>query len=246
MTGRRRSRGRLAVALFACFCGGVIVGWYLHAGAPAPANAEAGHDPVQETPPSAAPGSGRTAPPVVSGSSQTAPPPPATSGVDRTQDAIATTGTHNLPAVEALREHDLRMPIDGVTVESMRGSFDERRDAGSRPHEAVDLLAPRNTPVHAVENGTIAKLFLSKEGGNTIYQYDPTGRFCYYYAHLERYAKTVRPGEPIARGDVIGFVGTSGNAPANTPHLHFAIYELTPERHWWQGTPIDPYLAFRR
>jgi murein DD-endopeptidase MepM/ murein hydrolase activator NlpD len=148
-------------------------------------------------------------------------------------------------AIDALRQRDLRVPIDGATVESMRGGFDERRDAGSRSHEAVDLLAPRNTPVHAVENGTIAKLFHSKEGGNTIYQYDPTGRFCYYYAHLERYAK-VREHEAITRGDVIGFVGTSGNAPANTPHLHFAIFELTPERHWWQGTPIDPYLAFRR
>ncbi|HWF86305.1 MAG TPA: M23 family metallopeptidase [Vicinamibacterales bacterium] len=234
MTGRRRSRGRNVVALFACFCGGVIVGWYLHAGAPAPAKG----------PVSAVSGFSRIGPPasVVSGVSRTT---PAASG-SRTQDAIAATGANNLPAVDALRAHDLRVPIDGVTVESMRGSFDERRDAGGRPHEAVDMLAPRNTPVHAVEDGTIAKLFLSKEGGNTIYQYDPTGRFCYYYAHLERYAKTVREGEPITRGDVIGFVGTSGNAPANTPHLHFAIFELTPERHWWQGTPIDPYLVFRR
>ena len=128
----------------------------------------------------------------------------------------------------------------------MRGQFDERRDAGERPHEAVDLLAPRNTPVHAVENGTIAKLFVSKAGGNTIYQFDPSGRFCYYYAHLERYARGLRDGAAVERGDVIGFVGTSGNAPPNTPHLHFAIFELTPEHHWWQGKALDPYPAFHR
>ena len=149
-------------------------------------------------------------------------------------------------AIDALRARDLRMPIDGAAVESMRGGFDERRDAGARPHEAADLLAPRNTPVHAVDNGSIAKLFVSKAGGNTIYQFDPGQRFCYYYAHLDRYADGLRDGAPVTRGDVIGFVGTSGNAPANTPHLHFALFELTPERHWWQGTPLDPYLVFRR
>jgi peptidoglycan LD-endopeptidase LytH len=149
-------------------------------------------------------------------------------------------------AIAALRNRELRVPLDGVTVESMRGGFDEKRDAGARPHEAVDLLAPRNTPVHAADDGTIAKLFVSKAGGNTIYQFDPSQRFCYYYAHLERYADGLLDGAQVSRGDVIGFVGTSGNAPANTPHLHFAIFELTPERHWWQGTPIDPYLAFRR
>jgi murein DD-endopeptidase MepM/ murein hydrolase activator NlpD len=97
-----------------------------------------------------------------------------------------------------------------------------------------------------VESGTIAKLFVSKAGGNTIYQFDPTGRFCYYYAHLERYADGLREGQRISRGDVIGYVGTSGNAPRNTPHLHFAISELTVDRRWWQGRTIDPYLVFHR
>ena len=108
----------------------------------------------------------------------------------------------------------------------------------------MDILAPRNTPVRAVENGTIARLFLSKAGGNTIYQFDPSGRFCYYYAHLERYADGIREGQSVSRSDIIGYVGTSGNAPPNTPHLHFAIFQLTPARHWWQGTPIDPYPVF--
>jgi len=137
------------------------------------------------------------------------------------------------------------VPIDGTDVAKWQGQFDEPRDQGGRAHEAVDILAPRNTPIRAVEDGTISKLFFSKGGGgNTIYQFDPSGRFCYYYAHLERYASGLAETQHVSQGDVIGFVGTSGNAPPNTPHLHFAIFELNAERQWWRGRPIDPYLAF--
>ena len=116
---------------------------------------------------------------------------------------------------------------------------------GSRRHEAVDILAPRGTPVRAVEDGTVAKLFLSKAGGITVYQFDASERFTYYYAHLDRYAEGLREGQRVERGDLIGYVGTTGNAPRNTPHLHFAIFELTPQKRWWEGTPVDPYLVFR-
>jgi murein DD-endopeptidase MepM/ murein hydrolase activator NlpD len=138
----------------------------------------------------------------------------------------------------------LRVPIDGRDIESLKGGFAGRRD-GTRPHEAVDMLAPRNTPVHAVTSGTIAKLFTSKAGGLTIYQFDDTGRLCYYYAHLERYADGLTDGQAIAQGDVIGYVGTTGNAPPNTPHLHFAVFELNADRQWWKGKAIDPYLFFK-
>src|SRR5262245_41559293 len=114
----------------------------------------------------------------------------------------------------------LRLPIDGMSVKDLEGQFAEKR--GSRAHEAVDILAPRYTPVHAVADGTIAKLFLSRQGGNTVYQFDDTHTLCYYYAHLERYAEGLRDGAAVKRGDVLGYVGTSGNAPPNTPHLHFA------------------------
>jgi peptidoglycan LD-endopeptidase LytH len=150
-------------------------------------------------------------------------------------------------AIDELRDRKLRLPLDGVKVESLEGDFAERRtDGKGHQHDAADILAPRNTPIHAVEDGTIAKLFLSKAGGRTIYQFDPTMRFSYYYAHLERYAAGLREGQRVERGDVIGYVGTSGNAPETTPHLHFAVFVLTPERNWWQGVPIDPYLVFRK
>ena len=150
------------------------------------------------------------------------------------------------PADTAPPPAHLRLPIDEADAGTMKGQFGDRRDRGARDHEAVDILAPRNTPVHAVDSGTVARLFFSKQGGITVYQFDPTGRFCYYYAHLERYASGLREGQTISRGEVIGYVGTSGNAPTNTPHLHFAIFELTPEKHWWQGKPLDPWAAFNR
>ena len=96
------------------------------------------------------------------------------------------------------------------------------------------------------EDGTIAKLFFSKTGGNTIYQYDPSRRFCYYYAHLDRYADGLHEGGRVEAGAVIGYVGTSGNVPPGTPHLHFAIFELERPDRWWKGRALDPYLVFHK
>ncbi len=143
--------------------------------------------------------------------------------------------------IEELKGRHLAVPIEGADVAKWKGSFEEMRD-GHR-HEAVDILAPRNTPIHAADDGRIAKLFVSKAGGLTIYEFDRGGRFIYYYAHLERYGD-VREGQAVSRGQVIGYVGTSGDAPPNTPHLHFEIQRAVDHR-WWQGTPIDPYLVYR-
>jgi murein DD-endopeptidase MepM/ murein hydrolase activator NlpD len=134
------------------------------------------------------------------------------------------------------------MPIDDVSVESIKGGFTEAR--GPRRHEAVDIAAPRGTPIHAVQDGTIAKLFLSKPGGTTIYQFDLDARLCYYYAHLERYAAGLHDGQRVSQGEIIGYVGSSGNASPAAPHLHFAIFELNGDRKWWQGRALDPYLVF--
>ncbi len=228
MRRRRGVGGRIIAALLACFAAGGVVGWWLHAGPPIPTVIREVEAPRQTEPEPASNASG-TVPVQTSGSSRD----------------IPTTGSNEPDAIDALHRRDLRLPIDGASIEALKGEFGERRDSRGRPHEAVDMVAPRNTAVHAVENGTIAKLFVSKAGGNTIYQYDPSGRFCYYYAHLERYSDGLREGATVSRGDVIGFVGTSGNAPVSTPHLHFAIFEMTADRRWWQGTAIDPYLVFR-
>jgi murein DD-endopeptidase MepM/ murein hydrolase activator NlpD len=143
-------------------------------------------------------------------------------------------------------ERELILPVAGLSAESLRSSFDEARGGGSRRHEAIDILAPRGTPVIAADEGPVAKLFTSKAGGLTIYQFDPTGTYAYYYAHLDRYAPGLKEGARLRSGDVIGFVGTTGNAPPGTPHLHFAIFKLTEDRRWWEGTPIDPFPILSR
>ena len=148
------------------------------------------------------------------------------------------------PESKDLAARHLTIPVDGIPPDKLVRSFHDTRD-GSREHEALDILAPTGTPVVAVEDGTVAKLFNSKAGGLTLYQFDPGKDYSYYYAHLDRYADGIHEGDRLKRGQVIGFVGTSGNAPKDTPHLHFAVFRLTPEKHWWQGTPIDPYDILR-
>ena len=143
-----------------------------------------------------------------------------------------------------LRNRDLMLPVHGIKKDDLRDTFNDMR-GGTRRHEAIDVLAPRHTPVLAVEDGTVARLFSSEAGGTTIYQFDPTDHYIYYYAHLENYAPGVEEGDRLKRGQVIGYVGTTGNAPKDTPHLHFAIFKMTDQKKWWQGMPIDPYAVLR-
>ena len=121
----------------------------------------------------------------------------------------------------------------------LNDTYGARRGSGA--HEAIDIAAPRGTPVVASADGRIVKLFRSVPGGLTIYQFDPDARYALYYAHLDDYAHGLREGRPVKRGEVIGFVGTTGNAPSEAPHLHFAIFRLGPEKWWWKGTPINPF-----
>ncbi len=149
-----------------------------------------------------------------------------------------------LPSLDDLRSRFLTIPVEGVQADQLVAGFANPR--GNASHEALDILSPKGTPVVAVESGRIVKLFVSERGGLTAYQFDTKERFTYYYAHLDRYADGLTEGQTVRRGQIIGYVGTSGNAPKDTPHLHFAIFELGPEKHWWEGTPIDPYLVWRR
>lgn len=170
----------------------------------------------------------------------TSPDRAAAEGVPDTPDAVPTTGIEGQQdALTALRARHIEIPVKGVSRHDLIDSFNDARSG--HPHEALDIMAPRRTPVIAADDGKIAKLFTSKAGGLTLYQFDPTGTLCYYYAHLDGYAPGVRENERVNRGDTIGYVGSTGNASEDAPHLHFAIFRLTSQRNWWKGTPINPY-----
>src|SRR5258708_11633330 len=134
---------------------------------------------------------------------------------------------------------DIIIPVAGVEASALKDSFDEGRVG--HVHHAIDILAPRGTAVLAAVDRPIRKLFTSAAGGLTIYQFDRAGELVYYYAHLDRYAPGIMEGMDVPQGTVIGYVGTSGNAPPGTPHLHFAIERLGPEKLWWRSEPINPY-----
>ena len=140
--------------------------------------------------------------------------------------------------VELERPGRLRMPVAGIDPGKLHSNFADQR--GGHRHEALDIMAPRGTPVMAVAQGNVAKLFTSKQGGLTVYQFDDAGTLCYYYAHLDRYAAGLKEGTLLRAGDVLGYVGSTGDASETAPHLHFAIFRLGPEKQWWKGTAIDP------
>jgi murein DD-endopeptidase MepM/ murein hydrolase activator NlpD len=138
----------------------------------------------------------------------------------------------------------LLIPVTGYRAASLRDMFNEVR--GDRRHEAIDLMAPRGTAVIAADDGVVKKLFTSKPGGLTVYQFDPSETYCYYYAHLDGYAVGLHEGQLLRRGELVGYVGTTGNAPKDAPHLHFAVIRLDPDKKWWKGTYVDPYPLFAR
>ena len=155
----------------------------------------------------------------------------------------AETKSLELPLLESdldrLRERGLVVPVRGMEKKALRDTFNDSR--GGRVHQAMDIMAPRGTPVLAVDDGRVEKLFTSKQGGLTLYQFDPAGEYCYYYAHLDSYAADVAAGRVLRKGDVIGYVGSTGNASPEGPHLHFSIFRLGVEKRWWEGTAINPF-----
>jgi len=134
----------------------------------------------------------------------------------------------------------LLLPVQGIQASQLRDTFTDARSEG-RVHDAIDIMADAGTPVLAVADGTVEKLFDSERGGLTIYQFEPSGRWCYYYAHLQRYADGLAEKQLIKRGEVIGYVGSTGNASAEAPHLHFEVHVLGPQKQWWKGESINPY-----
>ena len=145
-----------------------------------------------------------------------------------------------VPPQEPLSGASLLIPVRGIGAAQLSDTFTQARSDG-RVHEAIDILSPTGTPVLATDDGKIVKLFDSKPGGLTIYQFDTSEKYAYYYAHLDSYAAGIVEGKQVVRGELIGYVGSTGNASPSAPHLHFAMFELGPEKNWWQGKAINPY-----
>lgn len=135
----------------------------------------------------------------------------------------------------------LVIPIPGVTAAQLVDSFSDPRGDGGRTHGAIDIMAPRGTPVIAAAAGTVEKLFDSKLGGLTVYIRRPGGAWVDYYAHLDGYAPGLAEGQRVAQGQVIATVGSTGDASPDGPHLHFEVKAMAPGEGWWQGKDVDPY-----
>ena len=168
-------------------------------------------------------------------------------GCNRAAPESAPAPARSAPVVPAITEadiqyfdsHPLMIPVEGVSPRELRDSFNEGRSEG-RTHRATDILAPRGTPVIAAIDGQVVRLSQSSAGGITAYLVDDQAQYLYYYAHLDHYSDQVTPGLRVKQGFVIGYVGTSGNAPPDTPHLHFQVMRLEPgKKDWWNGTPVD-------
>jgi murein DD-endopeptidase MepM/ murein hydrolase activator NlpD len=160
------------------------------------------------------------------------------------QTAVKSSGdTTSFPIISELKSKSLLVPVPGVQPSALKDSFRQQRGQ-SRVHHALDIVAPRGTPVLSTDSGKIIKLFTSKAGGLTVYAADASGRFIYYYAHLDRYRTGIAEGMRLARGDTIGFVGTTGNAPKDYPHLHFAIMRSYNLAQWSKGLPVNPAKVF--
>ena len=169
------------------------------------------------------------------------PAAPALSMVARAPDDAA---PPDATAVAHLR--GLLLPVGGIDSMRLDDSFDAPRDGGARKHNAIDIMAPRGTPVLAVADGRILRLMKSTKGGLTLYATDLEGQFVYYYAHFDRYHARMYSGKPLMRGDTLGFVGTTGNAPKALPHLHFQVMRMPADGKYVNGNPINPYPLLRQ
>lgn len=173
------------------------------------------------------------------------PPNPALTAAPPAMQSMPLNGKLDTPTDSAAAASSLGgsigLPLRGLKREAIQDTFNDTRGGGTR-HEASDIMAPRGTPVMAVVEGNVVKLFNSKKGGITVYQYDNAQKFCYYYAHLDKYVEGLKEGMLLRKGDVLGYVGSTGDAQANNPHLHFSILELGPDKHWWEHTTaVNPY-----
>ncbi len=268
---RAGKRKGLALFLAGLACGAVLIGFLFLA--LDPWDREPAVHVIPQTPEGSDPADAGDALPVPPAVPTTAPPaagpdrdsrapvgfPPLMSDVPPAEipSAVPSTGAVPVPAATPAAEapspdasssvvaRDLSIPVSGIAFAQLADTYADARGEGSL-HDAIDIMAPTGTPVLAVDDGTLVKLFDSKRGGLTIYQFDEASEHAYYYAHLDKYADGVIEGKTVKRGDLIGYVGYTGNANPQGPHLHFAVFVLGPEKNWWQGSPLNPYGLFRR
>ena len=137
------------------------------------------------------------------------------------------------------------LPVVGVAPGDLVDTFRAARSEG-RTHNAIDILAPRGTPVVAARGGTVQRLFTSERGGLTVYVLADDERTVTYYAHLDAYAPGLADGQRLAPGDPVGTVGDSGNAAPGNTHLHFAVWTIAPGASFWDGEPVNPYDLLAR
>jgi murein DD-endopeptidase MepM/ murein hydrolase activator NlpD len=167
------------------------------------------------------------------------PAPAKSKGIALSMVAAAPPAEMDATAVAHLK--GMLFPVGGFDSTRLDDSFNSPRDGGTRKHNAIDIMAPRGTPVLAVADGRVIKLMKSSKGGLTLYAADLEDQFVYYYAHLDHYNPKLYSGKPLMRGDTLGYVGTTGNAPSNMPHLHFQVMRMGANGDFVNGTPINPY-----
>jgi murein DD-endopeptidase MepM/ murein hydrolase activator NlpD len=158
--------------------------------------------------------------------------------------SLASASTGLASARNADASAGLLVPVEGISRTQLRDTYNQSRSEG-RTHHAIDIHAPRGTPVVAVANGTVLKLHQGARGGIAVYLMDDDGRTRYYYAHLDAYAQGLHEGQRVERGEVIGFVGDTGNAQPGDYHLHFSVAILENADRWWQGRNLNPYDLLR-
>lgn len=175
------------------------------------------------------------------GAGSSSPRGPAAASAPVLASAGETASASTVADIDYLRTRQLLVPVAGADMSKVYDTFDDPRDGGERVHRAIDILAPRGTPILSADDGRILRMSTNALGGISMYTVDPQNRIVYYYAHMDHYNQAMSPGREIVKGDTLGYVGTTGNAPKNTPHLHFQVMRWPADGKYWNGEPIDPY-----